>query len=62
MIVVDANWSLNTQSLKTEQFLLSRLHDIHIPATLVFNKVSYMPSQSASNLPLLIRWTLLVMI
>ncbi|CEI88147.1 hypothetical protein G6F70_001039 [Rhizopus microsporus] len=39
MIVVDANWSLNIQSLKTEQFLLSRLHDIHIPATLVFNKM-----------------------
>lgn len=62
MIVVDANWSLNIQSLKTEQFLLSRLHDIHIPATLVFNKVSHVAFRSASNPPLLIRWILLVMI
>lgn len=39
MIMVDANWCLSEKSRKTEEFLLSRLHDSHIPATLIFNKV-----------------------
>ncbi|KAG1458220.1 hypothetical protein G6F46_006876 [Rhizopus delemar] len=39
MIMVDANWCLSEKSRKTEEFLLSRLHDSHIPATLIFNKM-----------------------
>ncbi|KAI9277643.1 P-loop containing nucleoside triphosphate hydrolase protein [Sporodiniella umbellata] len=39
MIVVDAHWCLNEKARRTEDFLLSRLHDLYIPAVLVFNKM-----------------------
>ncbi|KAG1469985.1 hypothetical protein G6F56_002941 [Rhizopus delemar] len=39
IIVVDANWSLSEKARKTEEFLLSKLHDLYIPATLIFNKM-----------------------
>lgn len=36
---MDANRSIQPQALVTEEFLLKRLHDTNIPATLIFNKM-----------------------
>jgi GTP-binding protein Era len=38
-VIVDANRSLQPQARVTEEFLLNRLQDMNIPATLIFNKM-----------------------
>ncbi|KAG2190721.1 hypothetical protein INT46_004349 [Mucor plumbeus] len=39
VVVVDAGRSIQPQARVTEEFILSRLHDMNIPATLIFNKM-----------------------
>lgn len=39
LVVVDAGRSLQPKARVTEDFLLERLKDLNIPATLIFNKV-----------------------
>lgn len=38
-MVVDASRSIQPQARVTEEFLLHRLRDMNIPATLIFNKM-----------------------
>lgn len=37
--MVDAGRSIQPQARVTEEFILNRLHDMNIPATLIFNKM-----------------------
>lgn len=39
VVVVDAGRSVQPQARVTEEFILNRLHDMNIPATLIFNKM-----------------------
>lgn len=39
VVVVDAGRSIQPQARVTEEFILNRLHDMNIPATLIFNKM-----------------------
>jgi hypothetical protein len=38
-VVVDASRSIQPKARVTEEFLLERLSELNIPATLIFNKV-----------------------
>ncbi|KAI7899428.1 GTP-binding protein Era [Cokeromyces recurvatus] len=39
LVVVDAQRSLQPQARKVEEFILKQLQNVHIPATLIFNKM-----------------------